>query len=100
MKQYRQGDVYIKEIKSIPNNAKEELCERRIILAEGESTGHAHSIVSAAALLYLLGDRMFIKTSGCTVEHEEHGPLDIESGSYEILKQREYHPERIRNVAD
>ena len=32
--------------------------------------------------------------------HDEHDTLTIAPGAYKVIRQREYHPEEIRNVAD
>lgn len=37
---------------------------------------------------------------GVVVEHEEHLHFVVTPGDYEVLRQREYAPEEIRNVAD
>lgn len=34
------------------------------------------------------------------LDHEEHNPVAIPSGDHRIVRQREYSPEEIRNVAD
>ena len=46
MNHYRQGDVLAVEVKSIPSRARELPRDKhnRIVLAEGEKTGHAHTI--------------------------------------------------------
>ena len=46
---YRQGDVLLKQVKSIPKSALAEHKEKEhIVLAAGEATGHAHTIASMA----------------------------------------------------
>lgn len=102
----------------------------RVILAYGEVTGHAHAFAPDAGVkLYrdeksgrvinwdetrtrpvslqeLTRDptlRRFLKVSdddGATLLHEEHAPIQIPKGLYEIIIQREYHPEKIRRVED
>lgn len=41
-----------------------------------------------------------VEVDGAVVRHEEHAPIALPAGLYEITIQREYHPEAIRNVAD
>ena len=102
---YRQGDVLIIPVRSIPT--KLELVEReagRVVLAHGEVTGHAHAIKAEGAALFRDPKLMavFMTVTGDTValEHDEHDTILIPPGKYQVIRQREYHPEAIRNVAD
>lgn len=103
---YRQGDVLIREIANLPKGAKAKKNEGRIVLAYGEVTGHAHAIAEREATEYTMADaagavKRFLKVvSEATVRHEEHAPIELPAGFYEIVQQREYTPEEIRNVAD
>lgn len=98
---YRQGDVLIRRIKSLPAQKG----KRRIsgILAEGEVTGHAHKVedVSVAEVLEV-GEGLYLRVAENSVRiiHEEHAPITLAPGNYEIEIQREYAPAAIRNVAD
>ena len=98
---YQQGDVKIIEC-SIPSDAKKKKCSK-IVLAEGETTGHAHVIDGEAELLEL-GDKIFLRVlSGNTsVIHEEHKAFKIPPGEYEISKVLEYDHflEEARKVSD
>ena len=38
--------------------------------------------------------------TGGAVTHEEHASIQLPKGNYRIVRQREYSPEAIRNVAD
>jgi hypothetical protein len=103
---YRQGDVLIVPVKELP--AKLEPVQRehgRIILAHGEVTGHAHAIKDQKAALFrdpkLAAIFMNVSADGpVALEHEEHGTISIPPGNYQIVRQREYHPEEIRRVED
>jgi hypothetical protein len=103
---YRQGDVLIVAVKSIPAEAKPKKNTGRIVLAYGEQTGHAHAIAVREAKEFSMQDAAGVVTrflsvaSGATVRHEEHAPIALPAGLYEIVQQREYTPEEIRNVAD
>lgn len=44
--------------------------------------------------------RMTVLTSGAVLEHEEHGAIVLDAGTYKLPGQREFTPEAIRNVAD
>lgn len=97
----RQGDVLLEQIEEIPQEAVQIKPKgRRYILVEGEATGHHHSVGLGAAV-FMLGAQMLLRTEkGCTLEHQEHGPIKIAPGNYRITRQREYHPSELRMVAD
>lgn len=103
---YRQGDVLIIPVKSIPKAV--EAVEReqgRIVLAHGEVTGHAHAIKDKHAALFRDPKlaAIFMHVSGdeaVALEHDEHSTIAIPPGNYQIVRQVEYHPAEIRNVAD
>lgn len=98
---FRQGDVLVRRIDKIPAKAQPRARKGRIVLAEGEVTGHAHAIVEPEALLYDLGDELFLHADGTvTLRHEEHAPISLPPGDYQVVRQREYTPEAFRNVAD
>lgn len=99
--QYRQGDVLIQRVDSIPTGAESKPREQgRVILAHGEVTGHAH-VVTGPAELFDADRRTFLRVGeAATVVHEEHATIPLPAGEYEIVRQREYSPEEIRNVAD
>ena|SRR3990167_7194600 len=87
----QQGDVLLKKIEKIPAGKKIDKKARGYVLADGETTGHAHVIeeevelVEKAGVLYLgvRGDSVMLK-------HEEHGHIEIPVGNYEIGIVREY----------
>lgn len=103
----RQGDVLLVPVAKVPAGC--EVKERgksggRIVLALGEATGHAHAVLVKDLDLELLvkGDRRFLTVAGGSTElvHEEHGAVVLQPGAYQVVQQREYAPEEIRNVAD
>jgi hypothetical protein len=103
---YRQGDVLIVPVKSIPKTA--ELVAReggRVVLAHGEVTGHAHAIKDVRAALFRDPKlaAIFMRISGDTpvaLKHDEHDTIQLPPGDYQVIRQVEYTPEAIRNVAD
>jgi len=47
------------------------------------------------------GSRRLLRvTEPKTLEHDEHDPIPLPRGNPEVIRQREYSPEAIRNVAD
>ena len=100
-KMYRQGDVLMRRA-TIPEGAIEVRPRNgRLVLAEGEVTGHNHSIPAVHAMMFMLGQQMFLRSEKqVTLTHQEHGPITIDAGDYAITIQREYTPEEVRDVAD
>ena len=102
----RQGDVLLVPVDAIPaNTTTVSRLHGRLILAEGEVTGHAHAIIDEscelvtadqAAELYLLVHG----TEPVSLVHDEHDTLTVPPGLYQVRRQREYAPEEIRQVAD
>ena len=93
----------LRPINKIPDDAaKEKRAAGRIVLAWGEATGHAHVIEKRNATSYVLKDRRFLGVVDVPVllKHEEHAPIEVPVGDYEIVRQVTYTPEEIRSVAD
>src|SRR4051812_7375992 len=103
MKMFRQGDVLIKQVAKLPATAAAVKNEGRTVLAYGEVTGHAHAIAPGEAQEFTMADtagvvRRFLSVaSAATVKHEEHAAIALPPGIFEIIQQREYTPESIRN---
>lgn len=103
---FRQGDVLIVPAEKIPVGVEPVKREGgRVILAHGEVTGHAHAIKDKRAALFLDPKLMavFMHISGdapVALEHDEHDTIQVPPGDYLVIRQREYSPEEIRNVAD
>lgn len=100
-KQYRQGDVLLIPIDSVPNGTIEESADGRVVLAYGEVTGHAHAIDATMATTFQKGsDRYLVVSDGAVLRHEEHSPLKLAPGAYKVQLQREYEPQGFRPVTD
>jgi hypothetical protein len=103
-KHYRQGDVLIRETwsREVSGMNKVGIVRGRFVLARGEATGHAHTIDARTAKLYRGVDgRFYLHVEGAgVVEHEEHAPIALPGGFYEVIRQREYSPRASRHVAD
>ena len=100
---YRQGDVLILR-SAAPSDAENKTPQNeRIVLAYGEVTGHAHAIAPGGGVSLLeRGSRRWldVPAEGTVVNHEEHDAVPLGSGIWEIVIQKEYSPEALRNVAD
>ncbi len=97
---WRQGDVYLIATSALPATGR---VERRPVLAEGEVTGHAHRLDDpASGHVFSVGEKLFLEVlADCaTIVHEEHGPVTLPRGGYEVRIQREYSPQEIRRVVD
>jgi len=96
----RQGDVILVKCYKptvIPNKLS------HLTLAEGEVTGHAHRMSGGVCTLYGESDdqpKYLLVEEESTLTHEEHGEHVVDTGWYDVIKQREYEPNGWRNVAD
>ena len=102
MLKMRQGDVALVRINAIPEGAKKVKRNGAIVLAEGEVTGHAHTIAEPSVEIYERDGAMYLNVhdGGAALEHQEHATIAVEPGTYRVQKQCEYAPEAIRRVAD
>ena len=126
----RQGDLLFITIPAVqrPTGAPVPRDQGRVILARGETTGHAHAVVAPDAVLYTWSDRaamgaavrellasvgltteirdeevigLLHTPAGAEVVHEEHAPIVLPADRRHIvLRQREYTPAAIRTMAD
>ena len=100
---YRQGDVLVHRVASLPANAHPVAnSDDRIVLAFGEVTGHAHAISTRFATMYVAqGERYLDVKAGAKLVHEEHATIELPEGIYKVVQQREYVPQSApRDVAD
>jgi len=100
---WRQGDVFITRVESIPDAARTSPL-RHGILAHGELTGHGHRLDdSTSATLFAGAEREFfldVRSGGARIVHQEHGAIVLPMGLYRVWRQREYTPREIRIVRD
>jgi len=102
---YQQGDVLLTTVKRLPGKGKKvKSYNGRLILADGEATGHAHAVAVAEGVemreisgnLYLCCDK------AATITHEEHGAITVPPGKYRVDRVQEYDhfAEEARDVQD
>lgn len=99
---YRQGDVLLVAIADVPQGTKLKK-SKRIRVAEGEATGHAHVLEPTEDATFLVDvDAEFVRIMGANglLVHDEHTAIEIPEGDYRVVRQREYEPEGARLVAD
>lgn len=87
---FEQGDVLGRKLKTLPPGEIKTISRQRLVLAHGES-GHSHVIEDDEAELIQIGERMLLKlTKAATVIHEEHKPVRLSPGIWEIGRVKEY----------
>jgi hypothetical protein len=110
----RQGDVSLIKVTSLPQGAAEVKNEegKRIVLAYGEVTGHAHAIYEQTDQVRIWADgkvkylEVMAKAMteggepGVMLRHEEHTHARIAPGIYKLPVQVEYTPQALRRTAD
>ncbi len=88
----------------------------RLVLAEGEATGHHHAIADPGVDAWTTGEKMnspqgtdedyeslfFSNEKEVTVTHEEHKPVTLPPGTWErrIVREYDHFAEEARRVID
>jgi hypothetical protein len=97
---YQQGDVVLIKIDEAPQG----IVKKTNVIQEGEHTGHAHRITRGNAAISIVSDKMYVKAGngGATITHEEHLPVTIEEGDYEvrIVRQKDPFTKLVSRVVD
>lgn len=83
----RHGDVILEKVESVKGKKKK--C-KKLILAEGEVTGHFHRL-SGQLCEYQTGSERYVEVfeKDAELTHDEHDTLQIPEGKYRVLIQRE-----------
>lgn len=104
MKQIQQGDVNLERVVCIPKGAKK---RDNYVLAEGETTGHKHKLQVAVkektCEVYEKNGTLYLRVFSPTpLIHEEHNPVVISPGDWEVGHTFEYDhfAEEARKVID
>jgi hypothetical protein len=99
----RQGDVLFVKHESLPDGEQKPIAREngRVVVAYGEVTGHAHATVAPQVQQIEIDTiRWLVAPDEFVITHEEHAPLTLDSGVWEVVYQYEYEPARIRKVLD
>ena len=102
----QQGDVFICKVEKLPEGLKKsDYIGGRIVLAEGESHGHAHAIAdidSATMFIDGAGNKFLEISAPVTIRHEEHSAFTIDTGVYaiNIIQEFDHFAQEARNVRD
>jgi hypothetical protein len=109
---WRQGDVLFRRIPKLPQGERKRRASG--IVAFGEVTGHTHALAEAdqdVAEVWEIGgpDSLFVHISksgisiqkgGATFVHQEHLPVTLPPGNYQVVLPRQYTPAKIVPVVD
>jgi len=97
-KYYRHGDLLFLKVDEVPSEFRRfkispKKHSRGVIVAEGEKTGHHHTLEAAKSYFnyeWRGGRISFVEIDVPTkVEHEEHGTITLDPGLYQINFQKE-----------
>lgn len=98
---YQQGDVLIKTINSLPEGLV--VNPEGLIVQHGEHTNHSHRLDSGTVYINPQTKIKYLTlVQDTTISHEEHKPIRLPRGTYEIGIVREYDhfSEEARAVVD
>lgn len=99
---YRQGDILFIQTDTTPEmGTPTARVAGRIIVAEGEATGHHHAIATPGAQLLTQDALTWLVAPDVTeVTHEEHDNVTLPAGSYWVVRQRSWQRGAVRRVLD
>ena len=102
---WRQGDIFFVKLDGGPSLEQAKPVKTGVI-ARGEETGHMHRVSDSSladgAALMMLNESMYLHSpeAGTTIVHDEHGPIQLPTGVYAVVNQREFDGLRWRMVLD
>ena len=94
----QQGDVLIVKVDSVKGKKLNHLT-----LAEGEATGHHHTITKGKAELYESDGVLYLSVKEkATLTHQEHKAIEIPEGEFRIgiVQEYDHFEEKAWNVRD
>lgn len=94
MTYYQQGDVLLKQTDSVKGRSM-----KTNLLWKGQN--HHHRVRGKFSIIKS-GEQVFLKSSGCTLFHEEHKDIKIPKGMYalSIVQEYDHWLEESKNVID
>lgn len=112
----RQGDLLLVRVANPPaDSERKPTKDGTCTIGYGEVTGHHHTIQDAVWYVapevtmeelhqFALGNKTIpvfvVADEPTTLTHQEHAPLAIEAGVWQVLRQREYSSAAIVSVRD
>ena len=103
---YRQGDVLLvpvsgREMVQRGTRGNRKVMQKDVVLAEGEATGHNHVLLGEVDTRVRRNQVWMVAVAEPTqLVHQEHDPVAIPAGYYEVVRQEEYTPRGSRMVFD
>lgn len=97
---WRQGDILIQSIESIPENAVK---LKKPIVLTSKATGHQHKIAEKRVCrLYQVEDEFVLEVFAdqASLVHPEHDTIVFKTGLYRVWRQREFDNGYVRPVYD
>jgi len=97
MEQIRQGDILLVAVEKEPPKGTEKRI--RIVLAEGELTGHAHTLIAPEIYDWKEAGQRYIRVSGGegVLYHEDHDPVPVPvlpaDVTFRVIPQQEWNLE-------
>lgn len=102
----QQGDVCLKKIDKLPEGERKILKKNHkneMVLAEGEKTGHSHTIYEEDSNLMTIDNVMYLDLKNtATLTHQEHGEITLDAGIWQvgIVNEYDYYAQMKRKVVD
>jgi hypothetical protein len=107
IRDWQQGDVIVRKVKDFPDGERiRDTLTNNKTLALGEATGHHHSFVDAddnAVDVFRILNKVYVDALKPSVlKHQEHNPITIPPGKYEIeiVRETDHMSGVTRRVAD
>lgn len=96
---HRQGDLLLVKVKALPKGLTK---KQNNVFAYGEVTGHSHRLKTKELVTYedSNGDVYADLAKSTELIHEEHNPIKLDAGVWQVIRQREYSPSENRRVLD
>lgn len=87
----QQGDVLLNKLTNLPTGKVTLISKGKMVLAEGEVTGHYHGIEESDSELIQIGEKMILNLKNtATLFHQEHNPITLEPGVWEVGRVQEF----------
>jgi hypothetical protein len=86
---HRQGDLLLTAIDQLPDGLT---LRPDTVIVRGEATGHAHQLQEGRVWEDTQGNLFLEVLSPTQVVHQEHHPIAVPVGYYQVTRQREYVP--------
>lgn len=112
----RQGDMLLIKVDAAPSGHVRKPAPQGATIGYGEISGHHHTIADVEWLVapettaedlhqFAMGNRQelpvfVVASEPTTLTHQEHAPIALDAGVWQVVRQREYAPGAIVSVRD